>query len=100
MPSCEVPGVSIARSIQRRAATGRSWICRFETLVETEDAVVSTRGDSPVTVTVSATEAGLSVKSMVAVWSITRTTLGRLSELKDFDSAVRLYVPGGRAGRR
>src|SRR4030067_617677 len=30
MLSCEVPGVSIARSSQRRGATGRAWICWFE----------------------------------------------------------------------
>ena len=59
MLSCDVPGVSIARSIQRREATGRSWICCVETDVDTSDFVVSTIGDSPVTVTASATVAGL-----------------------------------------
>ena len=67
MLSCDVPGVSIARSIQRREATGRSWICWVETAVDTSDRVTSTIGDSPVTVTVSDTVAGLSVKLMIAV---------------------------------
>ena len=53
MLSCEVPGVSIARSIQRRDATGRSWICCVDTEVDTSERVMSTMGDSPVTVTVS-----------------------------------------------
>ena len=38
MLSCETPGVSMARSIQRREATGRSWICSLVTLVAIVDA--------------------------------------------------------------
>ena len=67
MLSCEVPGVSIARSIQRRDATGRSWICCVETDVATSERVTSTMGDSPVTVIVSDSAAGLSAKLMMAV---------------------------------
>ena len=88
MLSCDVPGVSIARSTQRRAATGRSWIWSVETDVETSDFVVSTIGDSPATVIVSAIAAGFSVMSMMATWSITRTMSLRDSELKPDNSVV------------
>ena len=67
MLSCEVPGVSIARSIHRRDATGRSWICWVDTDVDTSERVVSTIGDAPVTVMVSDRFAGLSAKLMIAV---------------------------------
>ncbi len=89
MLSCDVPGVSIARSIQRREATGRSWICCDDTAVDTSDRVVSTMGDSPVTVTVSATVAGLRVKLMMAVWSMTSTRSGRVSVENPVNSTVR-----------
>jgi hypothetical protein len=86
MLSCEVPGVSIARSIQRRDATGRSWICWVDTDVATSERVTSTIGDSPVTVTVSDKVAGFSEKLMIAVWSMMRTMSGRVSVLNPVSS--------------
>ena len=100
MLSCDVPGVSIARSIHRREATGRSWICCVETEVETSDLVVSTIGLSPATVTVSLSEAGCRTKSMIAFWSITRTTGRRSSVLKPESSTEIAYSPGGSAASR
>jgi hypothetical protein len=100
MLSCDVPGVSSARSIQRRDATGRSWICWFDTLVETVECVTSTIGDSPVTVSASVTALGLSVNAIVAVWSITSTMSGRVSEEKPESCACSEYTPGGSAGSR
>src|SRR4029079_18124975 len=100
MLSCDVPGVSIARSIQRREATGRSWICCVDTDVDTSERVTSTIGDSPVTVTVSDTVAGFRLKLMIAVWSITRTMSGRVSELNPCSSVVTVYGPGGSETRR
>ena len=88
MLSCDVPGVSIAKSIQRREATGRSWICCVDTAVETSDRVVSTIGDSAVTTTVSATAAGFSVNAMIAVCSMTSTMSARVSLLNPESSAV------------
>ena len=41
--------------------------------------MTSTIGDSPVTVTVSDSVAGLSAKLIVAVWSMSRATFGRVS---------------------
>ena len=49
---------------------------------------MSTIGDSPVTVIVSAIAAGFSVKSMMAIWSITRTMSLRDSVLKPDNSVV------------
>src|ERR1043166_9636277 len=100
MLSCDVPGVSIARSIQRRDATGKSWICCVDTDVDTSDFVVSTIGDSPVTVTASAMRAGLSVKLMTASWSMMRTMSGRVSAANPDKSVETVYVPGGSAGMR
>src|SRR6185369_3716443 len=100
MLSCEVPGVSIARSIQRRDATGRSWICCVDTAVDTSDLVVSTIGDSATTLTTSDNAAGFNMKLMTASWSITRITSGRRSVVKPCISAVSEYLPGGRAGTR
>src|SRR6185503_6714725 len=100
MLSCEVPGVSIARSIQRREATGRSWICCVDTAVATSERVTSTIGDSPVTVTVSDSAAGLSAKWMIAVWSMISTMSGRVSVLKPLNSVDTEYRPGGSDGRR
>jgi hypothetical protein len=100
MLSCEVPGVSIARSIQRRDATGRSWICWVETDVDTSDLVVSTIGLSPATVTVSATDAGCSVTSMIAFWSMTSTIPWRCSLLNPASSTDTEYFPGGSDARR
>jgi hypothetical protein len=57
-------------------------------------------GASPVTVIVSLRVAALSVRSSVAVWSMTSTRLVRLSILKPCNSAVTVYVPGGNAGTR
>jgi hypothetical protein len=88
MLSCELPGVSRARSIQRRADVGRFWICCRFTAVDTSDLVVSTIGDSPVTVTVSATAAGLNVKMITAVWSMMSVMSGRLSLLKPVSSVI------------
>ena len=86
MLSCDVPGVSIARSIQRRDATGRSWICCVDTDVATSERVASTIGDSPVTVMVSDSVAGFSEKLMIAVWSMMRTMSGRVSVLNPLSS--------------
>jgi hypothetical protein len=86
MLSCEVPGVSMARSIHRRDATGRSWICCVDTDVATSERVTSTIGDSPVTVTVSDSTAGFSEKLMMAVWSMMSTISGRVSLLNPLRS--------------
>jgi hypothetical protein len=92
--------VSIARSIQRREATGKSWICCDETAVDTSDLVMSTIGDSPVTVIVSDSAAGLRVKLSVAVCSMISTMSGRVSVLKPLSSACTTYFPGGSDGTR
>ncbi len=88
MLSCEVPGVSMARSIQRRDATGSAWICALETLVDTVETVVSTTGASPVTVTDSSSFAGFRLISIVAVWSMTSSMSGRVSVPKPCNSIV------------
>ena len=90
MLSCEVPGTSITRSIQRREATGRSWICCVETAVATSDLVVSMMGDSPVTVTFSDRPAGFSMKLRIAVCSMTSRMSGLVSVLNPWSSAVTL----------
>ena len=88
MLSCETPGVSIARSIQRRDATGRSWICWLLTLVATFDCVVSTSGVSAATVTDSLTVAGLSVTLIVTDWSMTSESRSCVSVLNPGSSVT------------
>src|SRR5919198_941744 len=69
MLSCDVPGVSIARSIQRRDATGRSWICCVETDVDTSDRVVSTLRAITVAPGITPPLESLTVPAICAFWA-------------------------------
>src|SRR5262249_33377430 len=64
------------------------------------DFVVSTIGDSPVTLIASLIPAGFKVKLITAFWSMIRTTSGRVSLLNPCSSTVTVYGPGGSAGTR
>ena len=61
---------------------------------------VSMTGESPVTVTVSWSEATCSSAFTAAVKPIAMTMFSRFSVLKPGSSNVTVYVPGGSAGNR
>ncbi len=74
-------------SIQLRPASGSSSIWRRSTLPATSDDVMSTSGDAPVTVMVSASEPTLSDSGSVAFWP-TRNSISGMVAVPNPDSSA------------
>src|SRR4029077_1839330 len=78
-----------------RFCSMESEICVFD-----EELLMSTTGDSPVTWTVSVTDATDSVTSMVTVTPSGRMTSSRFTVLKPASVLSMVYTPGCSAGKR
>ena len=94
------PGMVAARFANCRPLSGMLSIRFGSTKPPTDDEVVSTSGDDPVTLTVSANAATFNGKSTDCVWA-TLTSMSFLDTVvKPGSSAVTSYKPTGSAARR
>ncbi len=83
----ETPGARLMMSGWKRAV-GRFWSCSFETLVGEAELLTSTTGDSPVTVTVSASLATDIRRSIVIVCPTGNRTPSRMMVVNPCRSAL------------
>ena len=81
------PGVSCASVAKLRPAIGSSSISLVVIVVPSADRVVSTIGDSPVTVTASCSAAIFKVTTTVASWATLKTRFGLTKRPKLWSSA-------------